>query len=58
MSFPKGNLEGIQRHYSVHNLSHEIPKKDTEEEEEKRVNFKTQFILQQRKIFVKQKQIY
>ena len=36
MSFPKGNLEGIQRHYSVHNLSHEIPKNDIEEEEEKK----------------------
>ena len=36
MSFPKGNLEGIQRHYSVHNLSHEIPKTDIEEEEEKK----------------------
>ena len=51
MSFPKGNLEGIQRHYSVHNLTHEIPKNDTEKEEEKRVNFKIQFILQQRKLF-------
>ena len=35
MSYPKGNLDGIQRHYSVHNLSREIPKEEIDDEEKK-----------------------
>ena len=36
MSYPKGNLDGIQRHYSVHNLSREIPKEEIDDEEKKK----------------------
>ena len=53
MSFPKGNLEGIQHHYEFI-IYHMIPKNDIEKEEEKRVNFKIQFIIRKRKIFFKQ----
>ena len=28
MSYPNGNLEGIKRYYSIHELSQEIPKED------------------------------
>ena len=36
MSFPKGNLDGIQRHYSIHNLSREIPREEIDDEEKKK----------------------
>ena len=36
MSFPKGNLDGIQRHYSIHNLSREIPREEIYDEEKKK----------------------
>ena len=38
MSFPKGNLDGIQRHYSVHNLSREIPKEEIDDDEKKKIS--------------------
>jgi hypothetical protein len=28
MSYPNGNLEGIKRYYSIHELSQEIPQED------------------------------
>ena len=31
MSYPNGNLEGMKRYYSVHELSQEIPKEDYSE---------------------------
>ena len=36
MSYPKGNLDGIQRHYSVHNISREIPKEEIDDDEKKK----------------------
>ncbi len=35
MSYPKGNLDGIQRHYSVHNISRKIPKEEIDDDEKK-----------------------
>ena len=35
MSYPKGNLDGIQHHYSVHNISREIPKEEIDDDEKK-----------------------
>lgn len=35
MSYPKGNLDGIQLHYSVHNISREIPKEEINDDEKK-----------------------
>ena len=36
MSYPKGNLDGIQLHYSVHNISREIPKEEIDDDEKKK----------------------
>ena len=35
MSYPKGNLDGIQHHYSVHNISREIPKEEIDDDKKK-----------------------
>ena len=29
MNYPNGNLEGIKRYYSIHELSQEIPNEDS-----------------------------